>query len=100
MDWALHLRRIFARLGEDATFTHAGGQPVSVRGLFTAPYALLPSGLDGGMSCSQPRFAAMDSDLGTASQGDTLVRNATTYTVVEVQPDAPGGFTILQLQEP
>ena len=99
MDWAAHIGRILSRLGEDATFTHAGSSAASVRGMFTAPYERLPSGLDGGFDASLPRFAALTADLPGAAQNDTLARGGVTYTIVDVQHDDPGGFTVLQLRE-
>jgi len=100
VDWAQHIGRIYTRLGVDATFTHAGGSPVSVRGFFTEPYALLPNGIDGGMASSRPQFEALTASLGTVALADILAYNSISYVVVEIQPDAPGGFTVLQLQEP
>lgn len=99
MDWSLHLGRIFARLGEDATLTPVAGTAATVRGIYTAPYAVLPAGLDGGMPASIPRFAALTTDLGTVAQGDVLVCSGGTFNVAEVQPDAPGGFSVLQLED-
>lgn len=68
--------------------------------MFTEPYALLPGGLDGGMASSRPTFAALTADLGTVALGDVLAYNSISYQVVELQPDAPSGVTVLQLQEP
>jgi len=99
MDWASHMRRILARLGEDATFTHGTSQPSSVRGMFVASYQALPAGIDMGFASSEPRFAAMTADLPSVAQADTLVRGGITYRVVDIQPDDPSGLTVLQLQK-
>jgi hypothetical protein len=109
VDWSLHLRRVIAHplLGDDATFTHGTSQASSVKGRFAAPYQLLPNGLDTGFASSEPRFCAMSADIPSAAAGDTLavlpviegVRGTVNYTIVGLEPDAFGGFTVLQLQK-
>lgn len=90
--------RIFSELGEDATFTHGTGSPVTVRGVFQNPYLageLGPVGVSG----TNPSFAVLTADIGTVSLNDTLVRGAVTYKVKAVRPDDPGGFTVLELRK-
>jgi len=110
MDWASHMRRILARLGEDATFTHGTSQPSSVRGVFAAPGVVLPGGFDAGFDASEPRFGAPTADLpsvaiddtlaiGAVLDGTTQIRAATTYKIVDIKPDDPCGLTYLQLQK-
>lgn len=92
------MRRILSRLGEDATFTHAGGSPVSVRGVFVAPHnAIAFAGLE--VSSTLPRFAAMSADLASVAVDDTLAIGADSYTVRDVQPDRTSGVTVLELEE-
>lgn len=100
MDWSQHIRRILAHLGEDVTFTHAGGSPVSVRGMFVSPYAELLPGIGAGIDGSKPHFAAMTADLlPSVAEDDTIVRGALTYKVKDIQAQDPGGFTLLQLEK-
>lgn len=92
------MRRILAHLGEDATFTH-GTAASSVRGVYSAPYAALPGGVDVGFAASEPRFSAMTADLDSVAQGDTITRGTVQYSIVDVQPDDPSGLTVLQLRK-
>lgn len=98
MDWAKHVRRIFARIGEDATYTPSGGSPSTVRGMFLDPYQSASLGDVAIVGGSDPTFAAMTADVPNAARGDTLVYGGTTYTVRNVEPSAPAGFSILQLR--
>lgn len=98
MNWSVHIRRILARLGEDATFTHAGGSPASVRGLFTQPYAQVDLAGSVIVAGSNPVFVTMSADVPLVASGDTLVRGAVTFNVVGVEPDVVGGFVVLQLE--
>jgi hypothetical protein len=99
MDWKKHMRRIIARLGEDATVTPAaGGGTFTVRGIYSAPYAVM---LDGaalpGIASDKPRFGVMTADLGAAAVGDQLTRAGTDYLIAAAEPDEPSGLTVLQL---
>jgi len=98
MDWASRMRRILFHLGEDATFTH-GTTATTVTGLYLAPYAVLPGGLDAGFAMSEPRFAAMTSDLTSVALADTITRGTVGYTITDIQPDDPAGLTVLALQK-
>jgi len=94
------MRRILARLGEDATFTHGTSAGSSVRGVFAAPYAVLPGGMgDAGFESSLPRFAVMAEDITDVAQGDTITRGSVDYEITAVQPDDPSGVTVLVLQQ-
>lgn len=99
MDWARHLRRVFFHLGEDASFTHGTAAAVEVSGIYLAPYAVLPAGLESGFESSVPRFAAMTEDLPSVAQGDVITRGTNDFEIVAVEPNDPGGYTVLQLQE-
>lgn len=92
--------RILARLGEDVSYTHAGGSPVTVRGMYLAPYQSAPLGGDVILASSNPRFVALTSGLPLVKKGDTITRGAVVYTVIVPQPDVPAGLTVLELQEP
>lgn len=93
------MRRILARLGEDATFTPAGGDPATVKGVFTAPHVEVQLGALA-VSSSKPTFAAMSEDLPGVSDGDTLLRAGIAYMVRVVRLDDPSGVTVLELEAP
>lgn len=92
------MRRILVHLGEDATYTH-GTVSATVRGMYLAPYAALPGGIDMGFSVSEPRFAAMTTDLASVALGDSITRGTTQYSIVEVRPDDPSGLTVLHVRK-
>lgn len=98
MDWASHIGRILARLGEDATFTHGTAQS-TVTGIFVSPFAHLPAGLPAGFAASEPRFAAMTADLPSVALDDTITRGTVGYKVKDIEPDDPSGVTVLVLQK-
>ena len=95
MDWAVHIRRIFARIGEDATVI--GATSPSVRGMFLAPYERIALGLGPGVVSSNPRFAAITADLPASPTAVVTTRG--THSIKEVQADDPGGFTVFELHE-
>ena len=99
MDWAAHLGVVLSSLGEDVTFTHGTGSPATIRGVFQNPYqagSLGPVGVTG----ANPTFAALTSDLAGVAVGDTITRGGIAYKVRVVQPEDPGGFTVLELRKP
>ncbi len=98
MNWSAHLRHVFVHLGEDVAFTHGTADPATVRGIFTSPYMALAGGIGPGVAGANPVFAAMSADLPLVAQDDRITRGTVNYTVVETQPDVPGGFTLLQLR--
>jgi hypothetical protein len=99
VDWAQHVRRVLAILGEDASYSHAGGGGVTVHGMFLAPYQSAVLG-DVAIAGSNPRFAAMSADLALVAVNDTITRGGVTYTVVPpIEADDPSGLTVLQLQK-
>lgn len=68
---------------------------------------MLPAGLETGFASNEPRFCAMTADLPSVAEGDSLtllpVVEGTTgtvnYTIVGMEADVAGGFTVLQLQK-
>jgi hypothetical protein len=96
VDWAHHVGRILARMGEDVTFTH-GGTPSTVRGVFFMPYQAAQVGI-AGVTGTNPHFAGMSAELPSVAVGDTITRGAVVYTIKVKKADAPGGFTVLELQ--
>lgn len=99
MDWAKHMRRIPARMGEDATMTPAaGGAAVSLRIVYTAPYVEALGGPQPGIAASVPRALAMLSDIPDVKVNDTLARGTSEYRIVGVEPDEPSDTVMLQLE--
>lgn len=88
------MRGILVQLGEDVTYTHGTGSPVTVRGMFLAPYEQIF-----GVAGSGPRFAAMTEDVPTLVSGDTLARGAISYRIKNPQPDDPGGIIVMELEK-
>jgi hypothetical protein len=88
------MRPIITRLGEDVTYTPAGGEPAAVRALFIAPYYraldLVPS--------SQPRLAIMSADVPQLAIADLVSVRSTGYEVVEVEPNEVSGVVVAVLQ--
>jgi len=69
------------------TATYNGA--TTVNGIFDNEYFEIGSGTPG-MEGSQPSFICRAADVSAAAQGDTLLINSITYTVVAVQPDGNG----------
>lgn len=69
----------------------------TVNGIFDNEYFEIGVGTPGAEG-SQPSFFCRAADVAAAAQGDTLLINSVTYTVVSVQPDGTG-FTRLVLRE-
>lgn len=79
--------------GTAATFTHIGGSPVSVAGIFDASFED-PLGIEGRF----PRFVCPVSAVPSVGHGDSLVIGSVSYKVVGVKPDGTG-IMLLTLQE-
>jgi hypothetical protein len=97
MDWKPHIARIIARLGEDVTFTHGIGSPVTVRGLFLNPFQDITLG-GTIIAGSTPRLVAMTADLPSVAIDDTIGRASAIYKIKNTDDDDPGGFTIFKLE--
>lgn len=91
------MRRILARLGQDAQWTHGAAEAVTVRGVYAAPYAVSPLA-QVGVASSDPTFAAMSADLQGVARGDALAIGAVVYTVVRIEPDPVSGVVMLGLE--
>lgn len=79
--------------GESVTLT-IGGSPATVTVIFDAEY-LDPLGEFEGRRPTA--WVPVSASVGV-SQGDTLTRAGTTYTIVEVRPDGPGVVNELRLR--
>lgn len=95
MDWKTHMRGILTTLGEDAVFSHAGGQGTTVRVIYLAPYQKV---LDLVQS-SEPQLACMAEDVPTLAQDDTFTLRGLTYKAQEIKPDIVSGVTVCGLEE-
>jgi len=93
MDWETHMRRIIARLGEDATYTPAGGGASStVRVLYKEPYR---GALD--IEGSAPTVSCMASDVPTLARGATFALRSTTFTVSAIENDRVSGAVMAKV---
>lgn len=95
MDWDTHARRILTVIGEDATYTPAGGGSTStVRGAFQQPYreALM-------MESSAPTFSCMAADVPGIKHGATFALRSLTFKVSRVEPDPVSGLTLCTLEK-
>mgnify|MGYP001158398155 FL=1 len=82
----------------DATFsdtTH--GTTAKITALFWNENREVEDEGEVGVESSAPSALARTSDVSNIAQGDTLLINVKTYTVVEVQPDSEG-MTDLRLR--
>lgn len=98
VDWASHIRRILARLGEDVSWTPDGGSPATVRGVFLEAYQSVQLG-SVEVSGAEPRFCAMSADLPAVAKDDQVVRGGVTYKVKALEPDTVGGFVVCVLED-
>jgi len=93
MDWAAHLTRILAKLGEDMAYTPpAGGAATTVRGMFVRPYDTVL-----GMASSNPSVACMTADVPGIAKGAAFTIAGTAYTVASIEPEVVAGYTLAQL---
>lgn len=77
----------------------AGGDPVTVNGIYDAPHASQNLGGVVELSAADPSFLARSADLPSgAAQGDTLALAAGTFKVKNLEPDG-AGFTIVTLTQ-
>lgn len=91
MDWAAHMRPIFAQLGQDGTFAHAGGSPVPVRLIYQAPYVEIALGA--GVESTYPRVAVMETDVPGIDHGDVFnVHGYGAFVVRTLERIAPAGM--------
>lgn len=100
VDWASHMRRILAKLGEDVTWTHAGS-PLTVRGLYLGPHRQMNLGDVVVVAAEDPMFIAMAADMPSLAGGDTILvqRTSVTYKVKPaLEPDPVSGVTVMQLE--
>ena len=77
----------------------AGGDPVNVNGIYEAPHSGISLGDGIEVSASDPSFKSSSADLPSgAGQGDTLVVEAGTFKVKDLEPDG-SGFTVITLTQ-
>lgn len=87
--------------GVTATFTHAGGSPAAITGIFDNDWLDLDLEGEVGVSSRSPRFLCRSADLdaaGGANDGDSLVVAGVTYRIRIVKPDGTG-VTELKLEK-
>jgi len=88
-EWAVFMDpRAFAR---PLVYTPAGGGPVPVHGILTAPHAGIAAGGFPGLSTTAPVAVLALSDLpGDPVAGDLITESGNVWRVADVQPDGTG----------
>ena len=82
----------------DATFTDvSAGSSSTISALLRNEYSLEVVGGEVGVQTTTPTAIVRTSDVPNVVQSDTLAISATTYTIVEVQPDGEG-MSVLRLR--
>ena len=77
-----------------ATYTPSGGSAATVNGVFDKEYSLADLGVVG-VGSNDPRFICRTVDVSSAANGDSIVVNAVTYTVRNVEDDGSGITTLV-----
>ena len=80
--------------GVAATYTPTGGSATTVNGIFDNDIIEVDAGGNIPMAVRQPRFLCRTSDVSNAVEGDSLVVNATNYTIRVVDHDGTGMTTL------
>lgn len=95
MDWTRHISRVIYRLGESVTVI--GASTAEITALYASPNQRFNLGIDAGINGSSPRLAAMTADL--PASPTAIITSRGTHSIKDIQPDDPGGFTVLELFE-
>lgn len=99
MDWAKHLGRIPAVIGETAQFTHGTGSPATATGMFLRPFEPAVMGMGVNIAAGKPRWESLATEVPSVVRGDQLVVRSITYKVTVVSADPVSGFTLLELED-
>ena len=73
-----------------ATYTPSGGSASTVNVIFNDDYLAIPGGMMVEVEGSTPVAVVRSSDVSNVAQGDAVVINSVTYSVVGVRPDGTG----------
>jgi hypothetical protein len=85
--------------GVSAIYTPAGGDPVTIEGIFDDRHEEVDAGGGVPFSITSPQFHTRTADVPGALEGDTLEIGGIVYTIRVVMPDGTG-LTMLQLEAP
>lgn len=100
MDWAIHIRRVIERLGENMTFTPSGGSDIPFIGLFLGPSQDIDFG-QAAFQTNATQIFAMTADLPGLAVNDVLLRGTTRYIVRKPpEPDLLGGYVRFVIGRP
>lgn len=83
--------------GSTATYTPAGGDAVTINGIFEKDYEEIDAGGTIGFAATSPTFQCNTTDVSSAAEGDTLVVGSDSYIIRVVMEDGTG-ITMLQLE--
>lgn len=79
----------------EATYTPAGGDPVTVQGIFDAPQATRNASNLLDVTIPSPQFVCPTADVMGVSEGDALEVSGTDYTIRVVLTDGTGVTTLV-----
>lgn len=79
--------------GIQATYTPSGGSSVAITGIFDKAYREVNGG-EVDFSLYEPEFMCRTSDVPSAVEGDVIVCEGITYTVIVVMSDGTGMTTM------
>lgn len=100
MEWAIHIRRVIERLGDDMTFTPSGGDDIPFIGLFLGPSQAIDFG-QGAFQTNATQIFAMTADLPGLAVNDVLMRGTTRYVVRRPpEPDLLGAYVRFVIGRP
>lgn len=93
VDWKAHYRRVVETLGEDVTYTPAGGTGAAIRGIFADPPREVLV-----IESHAPEIACVDDDVPAVEQGDAFIIRGATYKVKSVRHDSVMGRKVMGLE--
>lgn len=83
-------------MGEDVTYTPAGGSPVTIKGIFGNRYLVTDADSNMDFITTQPNLGIKLSQLASEPrQGDSITIRGLGYTVQSVHSDGEGAATLL-----
>lgn len=89
---------LLADFGVSATYTPTGGSASTITGIFDNDVQEVDAGGTATFAVEIPRFLCRTLDTSTAAEGDSIVIDAVTYSVLSVFRDGQG-MTELRLEE-
>lgn len=89
---------LLADFGVTASYTPSGGSATSITGIFDNEVDEFDAGGTASFAVEIPRFLCRTSDVSSAAEGDAIVIDSVTYSILSVFPDGQG-MTSLRLEQ-